>query len=126
MSSAQDGISKEGAARVALYRETGLTHLYTIEANYNTARALNVVSPAVGEHNGRASPPSGRRFPPRFAVPVLQQVGRAFVVAALDLKGANPWSRLPTCEHRCARLFLASLSARACPAEGHPTPDKRC
>jgi hypothetical protein len=32
----QDGSSKEGAGRVALFRETGLVHLYTIEANYNT------------------------------------------------------------------------------------------
>ncbi len=49
-------------------RETGLTHLYTIEANYNTARTLNVVAPASGDHAGRASPPCNKRFPPKFTV----------------------------------------------------------
>ncbi|GFR43785.1 hypothetical protein Agub_g4902, partial [Astrephomene gubernaculifera] len=96
----KDGSSKEGAGRVALYRETGLTHLYTIEANYNTARTLNVVAPATGDHGGRASPPCNRRFPARFTVSSFQAVGRAFLVACLDMEGANPWSRLPHCEHR--------------------------
>ncbi len=56
-------------------RETGLTHLYTIEANYNTARCLNVVPPASGDHGGRASPPCSKRFPPKFTAGILQ-VGR--------------------------------------------------
>lgn len=33
---------------LAMPQETGLTHLYTVEANYNTARALNLVVPATG------------------------------------------------------------------------------
>ncbi|KAG2498891.1 hypothetical protein HYH03_003082 [Edaphochlamys debaryana] len=96
----KDGASKEGAGRVALYRETGLTHLYTVEANYNTARLLNTVPPASGDHGGRASPPCNKRFPPKFTAGVLQGAGRALLVAALDLEGANPWSRLPHSEHR--------------------------
>ena len=77
----QDGSSKEGAGRVALFRDTGLTHLYTIEANYNTARVLNIVPPASGKHNGRASPPNMRRASPRFTAEVLQAGGRAFLVS---------------------------------------------
>ncbi|GLI63696.1 hypothetical protein VaNZ11_006745 [Volvox africanus] len=96
----KDGASKEGAGRVALYRETGLTHLYTIEANYNMARTLNVVAPASGDHGGRASPPCNKRFPPKFTVGTFHGVGRAILIAALDLEGANPWSRLPHSEHR--------------------------
>ncbi|EFJ45477.1 hypothetical protein VOLCADRAFT_105933 [Volvox carteri f. nagariensis] len=96
----KDGASKEGAGRVALYRETGLTHLYTIEANYNTARTLNVVAPASGDHGGRASPPCNKRFPSKFTVGAFHGVGRAILIAALDLEGNNPWSRLPLSEHR--------------------------
>ncbi|KAG2453468.1 hypothetical protein HYH02_001689 [Chlamydomonas schloesseri] len=96
----KDGASKEGAGRVALYRETGLTHLYTIEANYNTSARVNTVAPASGDHAGRASPPCNRRFPPKFTASVLQGVGRAIAVAALDMEGANPWTRLPHSEHR--------------------------
>lgn len=110
----KDGSSKEGAGRVALYRETGLTHLYTIEANYNTARCLNVVPPAGGDHGGRASPPCSKRFPPKFTAGILQGVGRAVLVAALDMAGpgANPWSRLPNSEYRSAegvRSWLLSV-----------------
>jgi hypothetical protein len=77
-----------------------------------TARVLNTVSPAAGDHGGRASPPSGRRFPPKFTASVLHSVGRALLVSALDLKGLNPWSRLPNTEHRSldgVRAWLMSV-----------------
>eukprot|EP00198_Chlamydomonas_reinhardtii_P007642 XP_001696979.1 predicted protein [Chlamydomonas reinhardtii] len=108
----KDGASKEGAGRVALYRETGLTHLYTIEANYNTSARVNTVAPASGDHAGRASPPCNRRFPPKFTASVLQGVGRAIAVAALDMEGANPWTRLPHSEHRSlegVRSWISSV-----------------
>ncbi len=76
----QDGASKEGAGRVALFRETHLTHLYTVEANYNAARVLNLVPAASGKHGGRASPPNARRISPRFTADVLHGAGRALLV----------------------------------------------
>ena len=70
------GESKEGAGRVALFRETGLQHLYTVESNYNTARAAGWVPPCSGDPSGRASPPSGRRPTPRMTADLLQVTGR--------------------------------------------------
>jgi hypothetical protein len=68
----KDGESKEGAGRVALYRETGLLHLYTVESNYNTVRAPGMVPPCSSDGAGRASPASGRRPTPRLTADLLQ------------------------------------------------------
>lgn len=37
----RDGLSKEGSGRVAVYKMTGLTFVYTLECNYNTGRVVN-------------------------------------------------------------------------------------
>lgn len=39
-----DGLSKDGAGRVALYKATNLIHSYTLECNYNTGRFTNNLS----------------------------------------------------------------------------------
>lgn len=38
-----DDLSKEGASRVAIFRETGLVECWTLECNYNSARVLNKI-----------------------------------------------------------------------------------
>ena len=97
----KNGQTKEGSGRVALHAKTGLPHLYTVEASYVSSRLLTRVPPASGD-DGRASPPS--RTPVRsvkYTPEVLNDVGRALMIAALDLQGegANPWSRLPGSEY---------------------------
>ena len=57
---------------MALFRETDLLHLYTVESNYNTVRAPGTVPPCSGDPDGRASPPSGRRPTPRLTPDLLQ------------------------------------------------------
>lgn len=87
-------------------RETGLTHLYTVEANYNTAPASNVVAPTTNDPAGRASPASGRRFPPKFSADVLQVRGGV----ACKLAGARgSW-----CVHVCSLSGRARTPARRC------------
>ncbi|KAG1669376.1 hypothetical protein FOA52_004027, partial [Chlamydomonas sp. UWO 241] len=111
------GESKEGAGRVALFRETGLTHLYTVESSYNVARSgNNIVPEASGDHGGRVSPPSGKRPPPRLTPDLLRGAGRALAMAALELRSANPWSRLPSSEYGSlegARAWLLSVAKSA-------------
>ena len=40
-----DGLSKDGAGRVALYKATNIVHSYTLECNYNTGRNSNKLTP---------------------------------------------------------------------------------
>ena len=53
----RDGLSKSGSGRVGIYRETGLTHIYTLECNYNTGLTLNAIKAAKGKGERLASPP---------------------------------------------------------------------
>lgn len=37
----KDGLSREGAGRVAIYKATGIPHCYTLESNYANGRRIN-------------------------------------------------------------------------------------
>lgn len=91
----RDGMSKEGSGRVAIFKTTGIIHSYTLECNYNTGRTVNCI--AASPH-GRATPPPPAGFPPKYTPEILEGVGRAMAVAALDFYGINPWSRLKQSE----------------------------
>jgi len=41
-----DDLSKEGASRVAIYKETGLASCWTLECNYNSSRSVNNIPKA--------------------------------------------------------------------------------
>ena len=103
----KEGSTKEGSGRVALFKATGLTHIYTVETNYSTSRIRNIVPEAdlgreaVGSTAGRpVSPMSKARAPVPFDIPAFEGMGRALVVSALDLEGVNPWSRVPNSPFR--------------------------
>lgn len=96
----RDGHTKEGSGRVALFRETGLPHIYTIESNYCTSRIMNIIPQAEMEReegfNTRSvSPMSKSRSPLFFDTDIFEGMGRALVVSALDLLEVNPWTRVP-------------------------------
>lgn len=44
----KDGVDKEGAGRVALYKDTKLTYFYTLECNYNSGNTRNILSKPIG------------------------------------------------------------------------------
>eukprot|EP01012_Entosiphon_sulcatum_P033713 TRINITY_DN4268_c0_g1_i1.p1 TRINITY_DN4268_c0_g1~~TRINITY_DN4268_c0_g1_i1.p1 ORF type:complete len:897 (+),score=98.87 TRINITY_DN4268_c0_g1_i1:56-2746(+) len=119
------GLSKEGTGRVRLFVETGLVHSYTLECNYNCGVIVNRLPPSPGGYNYPASDPEvflrrsltpdGRPTTPVPAEALLRlpspytdgtvvkycpetyaDVGRALVIAALDMHECNPCSRLPS------------------------------
>jgi hypothetical protein len=56
---------------------------------------------AAATSDGRASPAENwKGTPPRYTDDILRDVGKGVVIAALDMKGANPWSRLPNCHQK--------------------------
>lgn len=89
-----NGLSKEGSGRVAVYRETGLTHIYTLECNYNMGRRPTYLPAATGDQ-GRASPEICRRTSvPKYRPEDWQDVGKGLMVALLDMFELNPWTRI--------------------------------
>mmetsp|Transcript_7437 Transcript_7437/g.25374 ORF Transcript_7437/g.25374 Transcript_7437/m.25374 type:complete len:787 (-) Transcript_7437:52-2412(-) len=91
----RNGQSKEGSSRVGIYRATGLVHSMTVECNYNGGRVVNNKPPAATQ-DPRASPGETWRGPlPKFNTSIFRDVGKALMVAALDMEELNPWSRVP-------------------------------
>ena len=48
----KNGMSREGSGRVAIYKDTGLTHCYTLECNYHNGKRINFLTPKVIRSNG--------------------------------------------------------------------------
>lgn len=98
------GESREGTGRVAMYRETGITHCYTLECNYHNGRRLNHLphktnlltkkqEPEFGVQDSTHKVYSSGASPP-FTADILEDSGRALGVALLDLINDNPISRI--------------------------------
>ena len=89
-----DNLSKDGSGRVAIFKETNLTHCYTLECNYNSGKKVNKISTAFGD-SGRASPPLDVEDSPiRYSIEHFADVGKALAISVLDLDNKNPWSRI--------------------------------
>lgn len=91
------GLTAEGSGRVATYLAYGLVHSYTLECNYNTSRIGNEVAPPEQDLCGQnITPPSPFTTNPEKYTPLVYAgVGRACIIAMLDIRGQNPCSRIP-------------------------------
>ena len=95
----RDGLSKEGSGRVAVFKMTNATYVYTLECNYNMGKVVNRLQPphapkGVDKNAVSPPPPPLRTLSPKYTPDCWRSVGKALALAALDVTGANPCSRL--------------------------------
>lgn len=102
------GEGRDASSRVTLFQETGLIHSYTIEASYVTGNTLNPVASLTGQTVDEPEVPQGAQCP-RYSPTVFADVGKALLVALLDLKGWNPLSRLPSTQYHNAKGLRDAL-----------------
>lgn len=112
------GLTAEGSGRVDTYLSHGLVHSYTIECNYNTGRMSNEVPACDVDPGGQAVTgasvymPSAEKYTPSS----YASVGRACVVAMLDIRGQNPCSRINQSKYktldRLRQFIVAEVRGR--------------
>jgi len=98
------GLTAEGSGRVATYLSHGIIHSYTLECNYNTSRANNDVPAPVIDPAGDIAdyPVSVTSTSPaeKYTPASYENVGRACIIAMLDIRDINPCSRIPNSRHQ--------------------------
>ena len=95
-------LTAEGSGRVATYLQQNIVHSYTLECNYNCSKSGNEVppvdSPAAdtgGLQRNQQSASAFTTYPDKFTPAIWGSVGRACVVAMMDIRECNPASRIP-------------------------------
>lgn len=88
--------TKEGCARVALYRATSMARWYTLEWNYNTGMCFNkLVSTGLTESNYQNTDSDVYRGgTPVYTPELFEDVGKGLWIAVLDSTGKNPNTRV--------------------------------
>lgn len=94
---AASGLTAEGSGRVSTYTAHKLIHSYTLECNYNCSKYMNDIAPTDGDPQGRVvtQPSAYSTSSEKYTPFIYGGVGRACMVALLDIKGQNPCSRIP-------------------------------
>uniref|UniRef100_A0A7S4BKS6 Uncharacterized protein n=2 Tax=Chrysotila carterae TaxID=13221 RepID=A0A7S4BKS6_CHRCT len=94
----RSGTSKEGSARVGVFKQTDLTFCFALECNYNTGKIVNKLQPVQVAANQKhpvsppPTPPRGAQL--KYNPRSWKDVGKAVAIAVLDLRQENGASRL--------------------------------
>ena len=105
------GLSAEGSGRVATYLKHKLIHSYTIECNYNTSRVGNeIAAPDIDPGGSIVTAASAfTTNPEKYTPSIYHGVGRACVIAILDLRGHNTCSRIPKSKFKTLDRIRSSI-----------------
>jgi hypothetical protein len=127
---AASGLTAEGSGRVSTYTAHKLIHSYTLECNYNCSKFMNDVAPTDGDPNGRVvtQPSAYSTSSEKYTPSIYEGVGRACMVALLDIKGQNPCSRIPKSKVKTlerVRLAVINEVKQRSEYRGQVIPSKR-
>ena len=93
------GLTAEGSGRVATYLSHGIIHSYTLECNYNMSKTCNQVPcPCLDPVGATTDFPVSAEpsvHSEKYTPETYYGVGRACVIAMLDIRDINPCSRIP-------------------------------
>ena len=111
----KDHHSKEGSGRVALHKDSGIIHCYTVECSYYISRPLHIIPSPIHIK-------TGRRFSElitgeKYTVNVhnrglFNEISSSILYSILDYEKINPVSRLPLSEFRFLEAAKEWVKAR--------------
>ena len=120
----RDQLSKEGSGWVAIHQATGITHCYTLEANYFNGKRMNYLTEKIELETGKTIPETPMtdirspfymdmpvdKFPP-FKIEFFEEIGQAFLIGILDFKQINPYSWFPSSKYKNLDGLKAEIAA---------------
>ena len=104
-----DGLSREGASRVAMYKATSLPNCYTIETSFQGSKKLNTLASKFNKLKKAIEPEQPITNPysklyegkPAIYVPeIYEDIGRAICNSLLDYYDENPLSRITNSSYK--------------------------
>eukprot|EP00605_Chrysophyceae_sp_TOSAG23-4_P001504 GSChrysophyteH1.ASY1.ANO1.1648.1 assembled CDS len=109
-------LTAEGSGRVATYLQQNIVHSYTLECNYNCSKSGNDVPPVDSPGSDTGGHPSNQQaasafttYPDKFTPAIWASVGRACVVAMMDIREINPASRIPKSKHKTLSRYRSAV-----------------
>ncbi len=101
---------------MSTYLQHNIIHSYTLECNYNCSKSGNEVPPVDapgGDTRGHSSNQQNASlfttYPDKFTPSIWGSVGRACVVAMMDIRGFNPASRIPKSKHKTLSRYRSAV-----------------
>ncbi|KAI9203489.1 uncharacterized protein BJ171DRAFT_568913 [Polychytrium aggregatum] len=91
-----DNMNRDRSGRAVMFREFGIVHSYTIEANYHCCQKPTRVTPRRMRDAGLSSPPVYPKaiLGKGWSVDELEGMGKAVAISILDTARANPYTRV--------------------------------